>query len=192
MNSIGDRISETRKSKRLTQEKLAELAQINLRTIQRIENNENDPRGKTLELICEVLDLKVEDLIDSRNEDRRKNYGILIINVFFLFVLNFALVGVYGYLTLDSEANTNSRLGALLLSFFIPIFIVWKTIKMSGAERMLKFGTGLILYIILILIQVGFPTGFVSGLLVVLVIALGVLFYGNSIVKLIEYQKIKK
>jgi transcriptional regulator with XRE-family HTH domain len=186
MNSIGDKISETRKSKGLTQDKLAELAQINLRTIQRIENNENDPRGKTLELICKVLDLRIEDLIDSRNEDLKKNYVILAINVCFLIVLNFALMGFFGYLTLDSEANTNSRLGALLLSFFIPIFIVWKTNKMRGTERMLKFGTGLILYIIMVLVKVGFPTGFVSGLLVVLVIALGVLFYGNSIIRLIE------
>lgn len=91
MNSIGDRICETRKSKGLTQEKLAELSQVNLRTIQRIENNENEPRGKTLEL-----------------------------------------------------------------------------------------------YILVVLVNVGFPTGFVTGLLGCLVIALGVLFYGNAIIKLIE------
>lgn len=34
---------------------MAESAKVNLRTIQRIENNESEPRGKTLNLVCEVL-----------------------------------------------------------------------------------------------------------------------------------------
>jgi len=186
MESTGDKISQTRKLKGLTQERLAELAKINLRTIQRIENNENEPRGKTLELICSVLDLEIEELTSRSKEEKKKNYGVVIMNVFFLFVLNFALMGIYGYLTLDSEANINSRLGAYLLSFFIPIFIVLKTLKMSGIERMLKFGAGLIFYIFVIMLSVGFPTGFSTGLLNCLVIALAVLFYGNIITKLIE------
>ena len=186
MESTGDKISQTRKLKGLTQERLAELAKINLRTIQRIENNANEPRGKTLELICSVLDLNIEELTSLSKEEKKENYGVLVMNVFFLFVLNFALMGIYGYLTLASGASINSRLGAYLLSFFIPIFIVWKTPKMTGIERMLKFGTGLIIYILVVLVNVGFPTGFVTGLLGCLVIALGVLFYGNAIIKLIE------
>tara|TARA_R110002049_G_C9063249_1_gene554354 strand:- start:740 stop:883 length:144 start_codon:yes stop_codon:yes gene_type:complete len=47
MSIIGRTICEARKSKGLTQEELAESTKINLRTIQRIENNENEPRGKT-------------------------------------------------------------------------------------------------------------------------------------------------
>lgn len=45
MSSIADLITNSRKSKNLTQEQLAELSKVNLRTIQRIENNENTPRG---------------------------------------------------------------------------------------------------------------------------------------------------
>lgn len=44
MNWIAKKISETRKIKGLTQEELAEKAKINLRTIQRIENSESEPR----------------------------------------------------------------------------------------------------------------------------------------------------
>ena len=40
MNSIGEIIISSRKSKNLTQEQLADLSKVNLRTIQRIENNE--------------------------------------------------------------------------------------------------------------------------------------------------------
>jgi len=183
MNVIGNRISETRKLKGLTQEELAELAKVNLRTIQRIENNENEPRGKTLNLICNVLDLNLEDLLNQEKSNNRKNYGLLIINGIFLLILNFALMGIFGYLTLDSEANLNSRFGGILLSFFLPFFIVWKTNKMSGIERMLKFGSGFILYIILVFVKNGFPTGFGTGLFICLALALGILFYGNLLIK---------
>ena len=90
-------------------------------------------------------------------------------------------MGIFGYLTLDSDANMNSRFGALLLSFFIPLFIVQNTPKMSGVERMLKFGSGFILYILLILVKHGFPVGFITGLFVCLIICLGFLFYGKQL-----------
>ena len=67
MNNIGEKIKIVRKKKGLSQEELADLATINLRTIQRIENNESEPRGKTLHLICGVLDLNAElDLFSSQ------------------------------------------------------------------------------------------------------------------------------
>ncbi|PCJ67445.1 MAG: DNA-binding protein [Bacteroidetes bacterium] len=64
MQEIGEKIREIRKKKGLSQEELAELAQVNLRTIQRIENNESEPRGITLKLICDVLDVRIEDILD--------------------------------------------------------------------------------------------------------------------------------
>ena len=63
-NSRIEKIRNVRKKKGLPQEELAELAKVNLRTIQRIENSENEPRGKTLHLICDALDLNAEDILD--------------------------------------------------------------------------------------------------------------------------------
>lgn len=77
MNNIGQKIKDVRKKKGLSQEELAESAKINLRTIQRIENNENEPRGKTLNLICEVLDLNTDDILDYGMQPD-KNYLIYI------------------------------------------------------------------------------------------------------------------
>jgi len=182
MNSIGQIIYESRKSKGLTQEELAELSKVNLRTIQRLENNENEPRGKTLKLICEVLNLEIEEVQSIDSNSKQKKLGALMVNSFFLLILNFVLMGIFGYLTLDSEANLNSRLGGILLSFFLPLFIVWQTKLMNGLERMLKFGFGFILYIILILVMHGFIVGFGSGLFICLTIALSILFYGNRII----------
>ena len=64
MNEIGKKLKELRKKKGLSQEELAESASINLRTIQRIENNESEPRGNTLNQICKVLDVNAEEILD--------------------------------------------------------------------------------------------------------------------------------
>ena len=123
MRIIGEKIRDARKLKGLTQEELAELSKMNLRTIQRIENNENAPRGKSLNLICEVLDLSIEDLFEHEKVKRKKTLVTTIVNGVFLIVLNIAFVVIFGYLTIDSDASLQSKFGALLLSFFIP----WKS-----------------------------------------------------------------
>lgn len=186
MNIIGNRIREARKLKGLAQEELAELSKVNLRTIQRIENNMNEPRGKTLNLICEVLELNLQDLLTEKKIDNKRNYGILVVEGFFLVIINLVIIGIFGYLTLDSQANINSRFGGILLSIFLTLFIVWKTQAMNGLERMLKFGMGSIYYIILVIVKLGFPTGFVKGLFPCLVISLAILFYGGKLIRKTE------
>ena len=70
MNPIGTKIKEIRLKKGMSQEELAETSQVSLRTIQRIENNENEPRGKTMQLICESLGIPIEELLDyDKKED---------------------------------------------------------------------------------------------------------------------------
>ena len=61
---LGKRISELRKGKGLTQEELVEQCNINVRTIQRIEAGEVNPRSYTVKIILEVLgeDLKNIDV----------------------------------------------------------------------------------------------------------------------------------
>jgi transcriptional regulator with XRE-family HTH domain len=87
MNKIGEKIKEARKKKGLSQEDLAESAKVNLRTIQRIEKNENEPRGKTLNLICSVLDINTEDILDYGKEND-KSYLV----IFHLSVLAFLVI----------------------------------------------------------------------------------------------------
>ncbi len=186
MNWIAKKISETRKVKGLTQEELAERASINLRTIQRIENEESEPRGKTLQLICEVLEIDTQELLLGDQSLRPQQIGTKIANGLFLLVLNLVLIGVIGFLTLDSEANRNSIFGGYLISLFLPYFIVTLTKKMSGMERMLKFGFGYVAYFILSMIVIGFPTGFVTGLFPCLFISVSVLYFGNDIIRNLE------
>jgi transcriptional regulator with XRE-family HTH domain len=84
METIGSKISRIRKQKGMTQEELSELAKINLRTVQRIEKDENEPRGNTLKLICEVLNTPIEELMEyGKIEDKQ-----------YLFLLHFSVLSV--------------------------------------------------------------------------------------------------
>ena len=62
---LGKRISELRKEKGLTQEELVEQCNINVRTIQRIEAGEVNPRSYTIKTILNVLG---EDYFDDKQE----------------------------------------------------------------------------------------------------------------------------
>lgn len=180
MNFIARKISETRKIKGLTQEELAEQSKVNLRTIQRIENSENEPREKTLSLICEVLNIDLEEFINPDVTLEDKSLATQLINGLFLIILNLILVAIIGFLTLDVNANVNSVFGGVLLSVFIPFFIVSFTKKMTGAERLLKFGFGYLSYFILVLVLHGFPVGFSTGLFPCLLISVLVLYFSDK------------
>ena len=70
MKHLGEKILEVRKLKGLTQEDLSESAGINLRTIQRIEKGDSEPRGRTLRSICDILDINFEEIYNySKEED---------------------------------------------------------------------------------------------------------------------------
>ncbi|WP_296618416.1 helix-turn-helix transcriptional regulator [Marivirga sp.] len=178
MNNIGQIILEGRKRKGLSQEELAEKANVNLRTIQRIEKDKNEPRGRTLNLICEVLEIESQSLIQS---EKKSLIVQKVVNLFFLLILNLALMSIIGFLTLDSNANLNSRFGALLLGVFIPLSIVYLTSKMKSTERMLKFGTGFIVYPLLSLIFQGLPLSLTTGLIPSSLVFISILYFGNEI-----------
>lgn len=183
MNWIAKKISEARKLKGLSQEQLAEQAKINLRTIQRIEKSECEPRGSTLNLICDALEIDSKELITSEESFRGKNVITKIVNGLFLIALNLILMGIIGFLTYDISATINSVFGGFLISIFLPFFIVVFTKDMTGLERMVKFGTGYIAYFILVMTTNGFPRGFISGLFPCLLISLVVLYFGGGLVK---------
>lgn len=62
MKDIGEKIKDLRLLKGYSQEGLANHSGVSIRTIQRIEKGEVVPRGQTLQLLCEVLDVSIEEL----------------------------------------------------------------------------------------------------------------------------------
>ncbi len=87
METIGTKITQLRKQKALSQENLAELSKVNVRTIQRIENNETTPRGATLKLICDALEVTPDEIVNFEQLEDRTFLIWLHLSVFIGFVL---------------------------------------------------------------------------------------------------------
>lgn len=81
------KVKELRTRKGLSQEQLADLTLLSLRTIQRIENGENVPRGDTLKRLAVALSVSPDEIIDWRVQEDR--------NV--LFMLNFSQLGLLAF-----------------------------------------------------------------------------------------------
>jgi uncharacterized Tic20 family protein len=85
---IGNYIKEKRIQKGMTQEELALKCEVTVRTIQRIESGEVDPRSYTLQAIASALEVDFQEMLNvdtaSLAEDRSANES------FWLAVLHFS------------------------------------------------------------------------------------------------------
>jgi len=76
----------------LSQEKLAEIAGISVRTIQRLEGGDTEPRGDTVIRLSKALEISPEDLLQyKKQEDRSYLKAICISSLSFLF---FPILGI--------------------------------------------------------------------------------------------------
>ena len=71
--TVSSQISSARKQKGMTQEELAEQAQVTVRTIQRVESGESSPRAYTLKLIAAALELPFEEFAKSTPEQPKSD-----------------------------------------------------------------------------------------------------------------------
>lgn len=69
--SIGKNILKYRKAAGLSQADLAEKTLLSLRTIQRIENDKNQPRGYTIKVIADALNIAPVELTEAQVTDKR-------------------------------------------------------------------------------------------------------------------------
>lgn len=72
------RIKELRMSKGYSQEYLSEVAQLSLRTVQRIENAETESRGDTLNRLAKALGVDITELTDSKPNHNENGYLALM------------------------------------------------------------------------------------------------------------------
>ncbi len=91
-NELANRLIELRRRKGFSQEFLAEESGISLRTIQRIEKGETQPRGDTLQRIAKGFGVTSEELIDWKLE-KNSSYLVLL-NTSALSFLFFPILGV--------------------------------------------------------------------------------------------------
>ncbi len=89
--TTGQQIKQLRLQKGLTQEELAEKTYISARTIQRIENDEVEPRAFTIQAIAAALEIDFEELYNREKEEQEKEskFWIPLLHLSGLFVLFF-------------------------------------------------------------------------------------------------------
>tara|TARA_R110002096_G_scaffold434442_1_gene655970 strand:+ start:3606 stop:4196 length:591 start_codon:yes stop_codon:yes gene_type:complete len=87
-----ENLKQHRVSRGLSQEKLADIADVSLRTIQRLESGESEPRGDTVIRIAKALDIPPGDLLQYKKMEDRSYLKALHISAFSF--LLFPLLGV--------------------------------------------------------------------------------------------------
>jgi transcriptional regulator with XRE-family HTH domain len=75
--TLSQKISAARNKKGITQEELAGLMKVSVRTIQRIESGESTPRKYTLKAVAEALDLLLEELSSESVDDKEETKHFL-------------------------------------------------------------------------------------------------------------------
>tara|TARA_R110000744_G_scaffold305494_1_gene413787 strand:- start:34 stop:630 length:597 start_codon:yes stop_codon:yes gene_type:complete len=119
--NISQRVKELRGSKGMSQELLAEESGLSLRTIQRIENNESEPRGDTLKRLAIALDTSPDEIIEWKILEDKGYLTLMSLSALgFLFfpILGIILPLVFWILKKDKLKNVN-ELGKSILNFEI-------------------------------------------------------------------------
>ncbi|WP_276372460.1 helix-turn-helix domain-containing protein [Chryseolinea sp. H1M3-3] len=135
--SIAKKIVHYRKQKGMTQEVLAEMTGLNVRTVQRIEAGEVDPRLYTLKSIADALQVNLEELLPEPTQHELNQLAVLHITPigFFLFpVIGNVLLPFIFWMMKREEINGINKHGkdilngqltySILMSFLFGIQIV--------------------------------------------------------------------
>ena len=143
---LARRIKELRSRKGFSQEELSEKSGLSLRTIQRIENGETEPRGDSLKRIATAFDVSSEEILDwAIYEDK----GFLAsLNLSALGFILFPLLGILIPLIMwiskkDKIRNLNKTAKDILnfqITWTIVLFIGYITIALSATYQMKASG----------------------------------------------------
>ena len=127
---LAKKVKELRLRQKSSQEELAIATQLSLRTIQRIESGETEPRGDTLKRLAKALNVSVDELTDvSGNKPLRLDKTFLIlINLSALSFMIFPLLGIIIPLMLwvakRNEIQDVNETGKKILNFQISVAVV--------------------------------------------------------------------
>lgn len=119
---LGQKVIELRKKKGLTQEELVERCNLNVRTLQRIESGEVNPRNYTIKIIFKALDYDGCDT--SNNKNQKTIYLEDKIKTFYNQIQN-------------PESMKNSK--SFFYNFFLSLGIVWFLCALSILTFKLHF-----------------------------------------------------
>ena len=125
-SELAQKIKDLRNRKGLSQDQLADAAQINLRTVQRIEAGETEPRGDTLTRIANALNIKPDELIDWTEQEDKGFLAVLNLSAlsFFAFPLLGIIVPLALWILKKDKIRNSDKVGKRLLNFQISWCIV--------------------------------------------------------------------
>nr|WP_295930638.1 helix-turn-helix domain-containing protein [uncultured Dyadobacter sp.] len=138
--TTAEKIRTLRKAKGLSQETLAENAGINLRTLQRIESGNVIPRGETLRLIAQALEVSVEELSVTGTAapvELYEDQGFLkLMNLsalsFWFIPLGNMLVPFALWMYKRNSITGANELGKRILNFQITWSVIWYGVIFVG------------------------------------------------------------
>ena len=139
--SIGEQIKQARQQKKLSQIEFADKCNLNIRTIQRIENDEVSPRLYTLRILSEVLGIELlqnNDIIIEKEQllkykalfERRKR-----IRIFTFFVAIFLLAAAFTLIF--SGIPKHIWAPFIYLLFFADLIVIGLTWRCPGCNSLL-------------------------------------------------------
>lgn len=164
-NQLANRIKNLHIRKGFSQEELAEVSGLSLRTIQRIENGETEPRGDSLKRLAKAFEVSPDEILDW---DVYEDKGLLIgLNLSALSFAVFPLLGILVPLIIwvskkDKIRNINN-IAKEILNFQITwvmvlfgwyIFLisgVWYRMNLSGNVTLGMFSHGVFLNLFIVI-----------------------------------------
>jgi len=138
---LSQKIKELRNVNGFSQEELARKARLSLRTIQRIELGETEPRGDTLIRVAGVFNLKPEDLVSKPLS--KDKYFLPVLNLSALSYIFFPLLGFVVPLILwvlkrdDSFDAASKKLLNFQITWCIALVIIYALLI---SQKMFHFG----------------------------------------------------
>ena len=177
---LAQRIKELRNRKGFSQEELSEKTGLSLRTVQRIENGETEPRGDSLKRLALAFDVSPDEIIDwTVQEDK----GFLMsLNLSALSFILFPLLGIIVPLIIwiskkDKIRNVNEIAKEILnfqITWSMLLFIGYISIAVNAASKM----TGNI------------DSTSITSMLMMNFLFLGVMYLSNSIYIIVNAVRI--
>ena len=144
MSELGEKVLEIRTAKKISQESLAESANISLRTLQRIEKEGSNPQGDTLHRLATALNTPLEELLDysfveDYNYIRAMHFSVLLVA---LLPLGNIILPTIFWLRRKSSIKYLTSYAKKLLNFqitwtiilFVPLFLVVTIMRSSISE----------------------------------------------------------
>lgn len=167
---LSKRIQQFRKQKGLSQEALAELSDLSVRTIQRIEAGVSKPRAFTLKVLADALEVSVVDLEMAEQVEATGLKDYRFVKLMNLSILSYLLVPLANIVfplliwRKQKEDKLAKELGAQLISFqiwwtlmSILIFVSTPlvTLFLTGQTQVGQFPVAIALYFLLVFVNIG-------------------------------------